>query len=104
MFAFLRRAFVLILGFLLIFLFFWFAGPYFAFGPYRPLASTTARLIPFGAIVAAWLVAKLVRRLRAFRASDRLLAAVVAQPHAGADAHTRRGSKLRSASTTLSAP
>jgi type VI secretion system protein ImpL len=80
MFAFLRRAFVVILGFLLIFLFIWIAGPYFAFGSYRPLESVTARLIALGIVIGAWLAWKLVNRVRAYRKSDRLLAAVVAQP------------------------
>jgi type VI secretion system protein ImpL len=60
--------------------FVWYAGPYFAFGTYHPLESETARLIVIGVIVACWLVTRLIKRLRAFRASDRLLAAVVAQP------------------------
>jgi len=80
MFAFLKRTFVLILGFLLIVVFIWYAGPYFAFGPYRPLETPTARLVAIGIVVGCWLLARLVKRLRAFRASDRLLAAVVAQP------------------------
>ena len=36
-------------GFLLIFLFIWYCGPYFAFGRISPLESATARLIVFGA-------------------------------------------------------
>jgi type VI secretion system protein ImpL len=80
MFAFLKRTFVILLGFLLIVVFIWYAGPYFAFGQYRPLETPTARLIAIGLVVGCWLLARLVKRLRAFRASDRLLAAVVAQP------------------------
>jgi type VI secretion system protein ImpL len=80
MFAFLKRTFVILLGFLLIVIFIWYLGPYFAFGDYRPLETQTARLIAIAVIVGCWLLARLVRRLRAYRASDRLLAAVVAQP------------------------
>ena len=80
MFAFLKRTFVVLLGLLLIVVFIWFAGPYFAFGQYRPLETEFARLIAIGVIVGCWVVWRLVKRLRAFRASDRLLAAVVAQP------------------------
>ena len=80
MFSFLKRAAVLIAGFLLIFLLIWYAGPYFAFGRFVPLETSIARLILFGAIVGIWLVKRLIRRLKAFRASDRLLEAVVAQP------------------------
>jgi type VI secretion system protein ImpL len=80
MFAFLRRSFVLLLGFLLIVVFIWFAGPYFAFADFRPLESETARLIAIGVVVGCWLLARLWKRLKAYRASDRLLTAVVAQP------------------------
>jgi type VI secretion system protein ImpL len=72
--------FVIGLGFLLIFVFIWYAGPLFAFGPYRPLETSTARLIALGAVVGCWLVVRLMKRLRAYRASDRLMAAVAAQP------------------------
>jgi len=44
MFAFLKsRAFLLLLGFLLIAVFIWYAGPYFAFGTYHPLEPELAR-------------------------------------------------------------
>ena len=45
MFAFLKRSIVIIVGFLLIAAFIWFAGPYFAFADYRPLDPPMARLI-----------------------------------------------------------
>jgi type VI secretion system protein ImpL len=80
MLAFLKRTFVVLLGLLLIFVIIWFAGPLFAFADYRPLGPESARLILFAVIVGCWLIASLLKRLRAFRASDRLLAAVVAQP------------------------
>src|SRR5215475_3991889 len=79
MLAFLKRTFLVLLGFLLIVVFIWFAGPYFGFGQYRPLESATARLIAIAAIVGLWLAVRLMKRLRAFRASDKLLAAVAAQ-------------------------
>lgn len=80
MFAFLKRAIVLLIGLLLLVVFIWNAGPYFGFGSYRPLEAQRARLIATGVVVGCWLLARLLKRLRAFRASDRLLAAVVAQP------------------------
>jgi type VI secretion system protein ImpL len=88
MLAFLKRTFVVLFGFLLIVVFIWFAGPYFAFGSYRPLETQFSRLIAIGVVVACWLIAKAVRRLRAFRKSDRLLAAVVAQPQQPEKART----------------
>src|SRR5678815_1415289 len=57
-----------------------FAGPYFAFADFRPLESETARLLAIALVVACWLFFRLMKRLRAYRASDRLLTAVVAQP------------------------
>ena len=55
MFAFLQaHRSSLLLGFLLIALFIWFAGPYFAFADYRPLESVSARLIAIGVVVALW--------------------------------------------------
>jgi type VI secretion system protein ImpL len=80
MFAFLKRSFVVIVGFLLIAAFIWFAGPYFAFADYHPLDPPMVRLVLIGVVVGLWLTSKLIKRLRAYRAGDRLLAAVAAQP------------------------
>ena len=42
MFAFVkRRAFVVLIGLLLIGLFIWFVGPYFGFGAYHPLEQSS---------------------------------------------------------------
>ena len=79
MFSFLkRRAFVLLIGFLLIALFIWFAGPYFAFGSYRPLESDAlaadrdrARRRAVGRVGGAETAA------RAAAPSDQLVAAVI---------------------------
>ena len=80
MFAFFKRTFVVLVGFLLNAAFIWFAGPYFAFAEYRPLEPEMARLILIGIVVGLWLVWRAIKRLRAYRAGDRLLTAVVAQP------------------------
>jgi type VI secretion system protein ImpL len=83
MFAFLKsRAFLTVLGFALLFLFIWYAGPYFGFGELHPLESVTARLIAMALILAFWLASVLVKRMRANRASDQLAAAVVKQSKA----------------------
>jgi type VI secretion system protein ImpL len=80
MFAFLkRRAFLVVLGFALLALFLWLAGPYFSFADYRPLESTTGRLIAIALVVGVWAGWTLLKRLRANRASDQLVAAVVQQ-------------------------
>src|ERR1043165_9664840 len=85
MFAFLKRTIVILLGLLLITLFIWFAGPYFAFAEFRPLESEFARLMAIGYVVGIWLLFPLMKRLKAYRAIDRLLTAVVAQPQPQAE-------------------
>jgi type VI secretion system protein ImpL len=74
-----RRSFLTFLGFLLLAVFIWYAGPYFAFADYSPLEPVTARIVLFAAIVAIWALSKAIKRLRAYRAGDRLVAAVVRQ-------------------------
>ena len=80
MFRFLRwRALLTFLGFVLVALFIWYFGPYFAFADYQPLESAWARIGLFLAMVVLWIVSRLVRRLRSGRASAHLAAAVVRQ-------------------------
>lgn len=74
-----RRAFVIVLGFVLLACFIWFAGPYFAFADYRPLESSRSRAIAMAVAVACWIASVVVKRMRANRASDKLLAEVVKQ-------------------------
>jgi type VI secretion system protein ImpL len=80
MFSFLKsRGFLLFVGFVLLALFIWYAGPYFAFADFRPLDGEIARLVCIALVVVAWAVWALVKRLKANRASDQLVAAVVKQ-------------------------
>ena len=80
MFAFFkRRAFLVVVGFVLLALFLWLAGPYFSFADYRPLESPVARLVAIGLVIGIWAGWTLLKRLRANRASDKLVAAVVQQ-------------------------
>ena len=80
MFSFLkRRAFLVVLGFVLLALFVWLAGPYFSFADYRPFESVTGRLIAIALVIGIWAGWMLFKRLRANRASDQLVAAVVQQ-------------------------
>ena len=74
-----RRWFLTFLGFVLLAIFIWYAGPYFAFADYSPLEPVTNRIILFAVIVAIWAVMKVVKRLRAYRAGDLLVSAVVSQ-------------------------
>jgi type VI secretion system protein ImpL len=66
-------------GIILLALFIWYAGPLFAFGPYRPLASELVRIIVIALVIVGMMVAKLLKRLKANKKSDNLIAAVVKQ-------------------------
>src|SRR6267143_4829954 len=80
MFAFFkRRAFLVVVGFLLLALFVWFAGSYFSFAVYEPLGSTNSRLIAIGLMVLAGIGYYVWKRFRANRAGNQLMAAVVKQ-------------------------
>jgi type VI secretion system protein ImpL len=73
------RLILLITGFLLVALFIWFAGPLFEFAEFRPLESATVRIYAIVLVIGVWMLWRLVRRLRANRASDNLVAAVLKQ-------------------------
>jgi type VI secretion system protein ImpL len=76
-----RPLFMVLLALALLACFVWYAGPYFAFAEYRPLESPNARLIAIVVVAALWLASAVIKRLRARRASDKLVAAVVKQSH-----------------------
>ena len=95
MFSFLKRTLMIVIGFLLIAVFIWYAGPLFGFGPYHPLESETARLIAIAVVVGIWFLSRLIRKLRAFRMSDQLLAAVIAKPNTEPGRPSPEASKLR---------
>ena len=90
-----RRAFVTLIGFLLIALFIWFAGPYFGFGDYRPLETEFARLIAIALIVAGWAMTAVLKILRANRANGQLAAAVISQSQPEHDRPSAEATKLR---------
>ena len=57
MLSFLRRFFramLVILGLLLVALFIWYAGPYFAFADYHPFEPATVRLVARSVASYAW--------------------------------------------------
>ena len=72
------RALLRLIAFALIAVFIWFAGPYFAFGSYRPLDSETSRYIAIGLIFVLWLLWGVIKWLRASQATDKLVGAIVA--------------------------
>jgi type VI secretion system protein ImpL len=80
MFSFLKsRKLLILIGFVLIAVFVWYAGPYFAFGDYHPLESATARLIFIALVIGFWFGWLLLKQLRASLVSQKLVAAVVNQ-------------------------
>ena len=50
------RVLLVLLGFVLLALFVWYAGPYFSFAEYTPLESARARLLTIAVIVGLWLL------------------------------------------------
>src|SRR5262245_48138892 len=74
-----RRWFLTLLGFVLLAVFIWYAGPYFSFADYSPLEPVNARIFLFLAILVVWAGWRAWKRLRAMQAGDRLVAAVVRQ-------------------------
>jgi len=89
-----KRWFLSALGLLLIAAFIWWAGPYFAFADYQPLATVTSRLLLIAIVVGLWAGSFLWKQFKARRTSGKLAAAVVAQeagrPQEGADARALR--------------
>jgi type VI secretion system protein ImpL len=90
------RALVRLIAFALIAVFIWFAGPYFAFGSYRPLESDTSRYIAIGLIVVLWLLLGVIKWLRASQATDKLVGAIVAaRPQKEKERPSPEAAKLR---------
>jgi type VI secretion system protein ImpL len=90
-----RRGFLIFVGFVLLALFIWYAGPYFAFADYYPLESPFARIVLIGAVILVWIVTRLLRRLRAYLASNKLAAAVVSQAAAQPERPSAEAAQLR---------
>jgi type VI secretion system protein ImpL len=91
-----RRGVLVFIGLLLLSLFVWYAGPYFAFADYKPLDPVLARLIAIGILVALWLISLLLSVWRASRANAKLAQAVVAPSASPSrDAAGREAAQLR---------
>jgi type VI secretion system protein ImpL len=82
MLSFLKRVLPIAIGLLLLALFVWYAGPYFAFADYRPFESVTVRLVLIALLLLAWIASVVLKRVQANRKSDQLVAAVVTQSSA----------------------
>ncbi|MGH9350097.1 MAG: type VI secretion system membrane subunit TssM [Vicinamibacterales bacterium] len=90
-----RRGFLVVSGFVLFALFVWYAGPYFAFADFRPLETARARIVLIAIVVALWGLSRFLKRRRADRASDQLVAAVVKQSHAEKERPSAEAVQLR---------
>jgi type VI secretion system protein ImpL len=90
-----RRIFILLVGFLLVAFFIWYAGPYFSFASWRPLETETARLVAIGLVAAFWIVLRILRALRASRATGKLVTAVMKQVHPEQERPSAEQAKLR---------
>src|SRR5262245_61060490 len=80
------RTLLIIVGVVLVALFIWYGGPLISFGEqgqYRPLASELVRLILIALVIVALVVSALLKRRRANKNSDKLMAAVVQQSQGG---------------------
>src|SRR5262245_11972379 len=94
------RVLLAVVGLVLVALLIWFLGPYvgfvFAAREFRPLESVTARVVAILLVVMVWVLVQVWRRVRAARASDNLMAAVVKQaPAAGPEAPSAEAVQLR---------
>ena len=90
-----KRAVLVFLGLLLLSLFIWFAGPYFAFADYKPLEPVIARLIAILLLLAIWGLVALVKWLRVRLAGVKLAQAVVENAAPAAAATSRESVQLR---------
>jgi type VI secretion system protein ImpL len=73
------RIALIIVAWLLLGLFIWFAGPYFAFADWHPLESALARVITLSVLIILWLLVLLLRRRQDDSRSEALLGAVAKQ-------------------------
>lgn len=72
------RAFLALIGLLLLAVLLWFAGPYFAFADHKPLETVVARLVAIVVLLVVWVLVLQVKQLRSSRASNKIVEEVVA--------------------------
>lgn len=75
-----------VMGFILLGLFIWFAGPYFAFVEWHPFESATARITLICVVIGLWVAYRLYKLWRSRSKSAALMTAVAQQPDEGATA------------------
>ncbi|MGH8180376.1 MAG: type VI secretion system membrane subunit TssM, partial [Steroidobacteraceae bacterium] len=86
------RTFIVILGLLLLAAIIWFAGPYFAFAGYQPLASVVGRLVAILIIAVCYAVYVQLRQLKSASSSRQLAEKVAGQEEAAAGGRSAGGS------------
>src|SRR5688572_21112825 len=91
-----RRSLLIIIGFILLAFFIWWAWEYFqiSVGGYPP-DSVLVRLVVIALVIGLWALSLLVKRLKASRASDKLMAAVVKQADSGKERPSADALQLR---------
>jgi type VI secretion system protein ImpL len=95
-FSFLKsRGFVIFIAVVLIAIFIWFAGPYFAFGTIHPLESEFARLIAIALVVAWWVLSAVIKWLRTRQATEKLVSAVLSTSRQEKEQPSAEAVKLR---------
>jgi len=72
------RAFLALIGLLLLAVLLWFAGPYFAFADHKPLETPVSRLVAMVVLLVVWVVVLQVKQMRSSRASNQIAEEVVA--------------------------
>ena len=60
------RTLLLLIGLVLLAVFIWYGGPFFAFGVYRPLETELARMVAIALVVGGFILLRLARWLRLF--------------------------------------
>jgi type VI secretion system protein ImpL len=80
------RTFIVILGLLLLAAIIWFAGPYFAFAGYQPLASVVGRLVAILILAVCYAIYVQLRQLKSAHSSKQLAEKVAGQEEASAGA------------------
>jgi type VI secretion system protein ImpL len=91
------RTFIVILGLLLLAAIIWFAGPYFAFAGYQPLASVVGRLVAILILAVCYAVYVQLRQMKSASSSRQLAEKVAGQEEASAGGGRSAGSSADAA-------
>jgi type VI secretion system protein ImpL len=79
-----RRGVLIAIGLILLSVFIWYAGPYFAFADFHPLASASVRWLAIALLLLMWPAAMLWKQWQAVRKGAAIAQAVIAQQEGAA--------------------